>query len=118
RVVLSVSQICAYDQTKQSAKRAGLMEEGLPLHVAASMLAGFVCSVFSNPVDVVKVRVMNDKERRFKGVGDCVRTIMVQEGPGAFFKGFGMCWARLGAHTVLSFVAFERLRALFGIAPM
>ncbi|KAI0303464.1 mitochondrial carrier [Multifurca ochricompacta] len=117
-VVLSVSQICAYDQLKQSLKRRGAMQEGLGLHFTASMFAGFICSVTSNPVDVVKVRVMNDKERRYKSVLDCVRTILRQEGPMAFYKGFSMCWARLGAHTVLCFVAFERIRSLFGIAPM
>ena len=49
-VVLTVSQICSYDQVKQSIKRRGLMEEGLSLHVVASMVAGLVCSVTSNPV--------------------------------------------------------------------
>lgn len=117
-VVLSVSQICAYDQLKQSLKRRGVMQESLALHFTASMFAGFICSVTSNPVDVVKVRVMNDKERKYRNVLDCVRTMLKQEGPMAFYKGFSMCWARLGTHTVLCFVAFERLRALFGIAPM
>ena len=45
--------------------------------------------------DVVKVRVMNDKERQFKGISDCVRTFLRKEGPLAFYKGFGMCWARV-----------------------
>jgi hypothetical protein len=91
----------------------------------------------ASDLDVVKVRVMNDKERRYKGVVDCVRQITAHEGILGFYKGFGMCWARvsfaffkmkithiltvygqLGAHTVLTFVAFERLRSLFGIAPM
>ena len=49
-VVLSVSQICAYDQLKQSLKRRGVMQEGLALHFTASMFAGFICSVTSNPV--------------------------------------------------------------------
>ena len=49
-VVLSVSQICSYDQIKQNLKRRGAMEEGLPLHFTASMVAGLVCSVTSNPV--------------------------------------------------------------------
>lgn len=84
---------------------------------------------------------MNDKERQYRGVSDCVKQMLQNEGPKAFFKGFGMCWARvsirlarifhamtvilndrcleqLGTHTILSFVAFERLRSLFGIAPM
>jgi hypothetical protein len=49
-VVLTVSQIVTYDQTKQAIKRRGWMDEGLPLHFAASMVAGLVCSVTSNPV--------------------------------------------------------------------
>jgi hypothetical protein len=49
-VVLSVSQICAYDQLKQSLKRRGVMQESLALHFTASMFAGFICSVTSNPV--------------------------------------------------------------------
>jgi len=117
-IVLSTSQICSYDQIKQTFKRNRLMDEGFNLHFTCSMVAGLICSITSNPVDVVKVRIMNDKERRYKGVVDCVKTIMINEGPLAFWKGFSMCWARLGAHTVLSFVAFERLRVLFGIKPM
>lgn len=49
-VVLSVSQICAYDQLKQSLKQCGVMQESLALHFTASMFAGFICSVTSNPV--------------------------------------------------------------------
>ncbi|KAH8976995.1 mitochondrial carrier domain-containing protein [Lactarius hatsudake] len=110
-VVLSVSQ---------SLKRRGVMQEGLALHFTASMLAGFICSTTSNPVgsfagpllnlfiftrcviglkharvDVVKVRVMNDKEHKFGNVLDWVQTMLRQEGPMAFYKGFSMCWARV-----------------------
>ncbi|KAH9832315.1 mitochondrial carrier [Rhodofomes roseus] len=117
-IVLSVSQICSYDQVKQVLKRRNLMQEGVGLHFVASMVAGLVCSITSNPVDVVKVRLMNDSEREFRGVSDCVRSIMTREGPLAFYKGFGMCWARLGLHTVLTFVVFERLRFLFGVGAL
>jgi hypothetical protein len=125
-VVLSVSQICSYDQLKQSLKRRGVMQEGLALHITASMFAGFICSVTSNPVgsfitpllfkicppgcctiglkcarvDVVKVRVMNDKDRKFRSVLDCVRTMLKQEGPMAFYKGFSMCWARVNFYLL------------------
>jgi len=117
-IVLSTSQICAYDQAKQSLKRRGILEEGLGLHLTASLFAGAFCSITSNPVDVVKVRLMNDKERKINGVLDCVKTIMTREGPMAFFKGFGMCWARLGTHTIVSFLAFERFRLLVGLGPL
>ncbi|KAI0689966.1 mitochondrial carrier [Cytidiella melzeri] len=117
-VVLSASQICSYDQVKQTLKKRGIMQEGLGLHFTASLFAGLFCSITSNPVDVVKVRLMSDKTGQYKGVVDCIRMIMVNEGPRAFYKGFGMCWGRLGAHTIVSFLVFERLRSLCGMAPM
>lgn len=47
--------------------------------------------------DVVKVRLMTDKNREIQGVMHCIRTILVKEGPMAFYKGFGMCWGRVSA---------------------
>lgn len=117
-VVLSASQICSYDQVKQVLKGNGVMQEGVSLHLVASMFAGLFCSLTSNPVDVVKVRLMTDKNREINGVLHCVRTILVKEGPMAFYKGFGMCWGRLGTHTIVSFITFEKLRELFGMEPM
>ncbi|KAI0666638.1 mitochondrial carrier [Trametes maxima] len=117
-IVLSASQICSYDQIKQILKRRGVMQEGVPLHLVASTFAGLFCSITSNPVDVVKVRLMNDKKHEFKGAFDCVRQVMVKEGLFGFYKGFGMCWARLGTHTILTFLIFERVRYLFGIEAM
>jgi len=117
-VVLSISQICSYDQVKQVLKKNEIMQEGMGLHLTASLFAGLFCSITSNPVDVVKVRLMTDKSRQLNGVMDCIKTILVKEGPMAFYKGFGMCWGRLGAHTIVSFLAFEKLRDLLGIDPM
>jgi len=117
-IVLSVSQICSYDHVKHILKRKGIMEEGIALHLTASMFAGLFCSITSNPVDVVKVRLMNDKAREFDGVTSCIKTIMRREGPMAFFKGFGMCWARLGTHTIVTFLIFERMRLLLGLEAM
>lgn len=45
--------------------------------------------------DVVKVRLMTDKHRQLNGVFHCVKTILVNEGPMAFYKGFSMCWGRV-----------------------
>lgn len=110
-IILSTSQICAYDQVKQTLKRRGVFAEGIGLHLTSSLFAGLFCSITSNPVgqcfipgslkmlmndvDVIKVRVHSDKERRYKGVFDCVRIMLKNEGPLAFYKGFGMCWARV-----------------------
>lgn len=69
-IILSTSQICAYDQAKQSLKRRGVLQEGIGLHLVSSLFAGCVhsrsssvicrcsqrcagrlfCSITSNPV--------------------------------------------------------------------
>ena len=41
-IVLSATQICSYDQIKQSLKKRGIMQEGVPLHFVASTFAGYV----------------------------------------------------------------------------
>ncbi|KZT52249.1 mitochondrial carrier [Calocera cornea HHB12733] len=117
-IVISVSQIVGYDQCKQSLKMGFGWGEGLRLHLAASLFAGLFCSITSNPVDVVKVRIMNDKTRQYRSIAHCVSTIVRTEGPTAFYKGFMMCWARLGSHTVITYLIFERLRMWAGVRPM
>ena len=49
-IVLSGTQICSYDQIKQTLKKRGVMQEGVPLHFVASTFTGFFYSVTSNPV--------------------------------------------------------------------
>ncbi|EPQ31281.1 uncharacterized protein PFL1_01466 [Pseudozyma flocculosa PF-1] len=116
--VLTSSQIGSYDQVKSMVKRAGLMDEGLPLHFSASLVAGLFASIASAPFDTIKVRLMQDKEREFKNAFDCVGKLIKNEGPLALYKGFAMCWARLGSHTVISLILFEEFRALFGVKPL
>lgn len=41
-IVLSTSQICSYDQIKQTLKQKGIMKEGIELHLTASLFAGWV----------------------------------------------------------------------------
>ncbi len=54
------------------------------------------CGAHANTcVDVIKVRLMNDKKHEFKNAFDCVRQVLAREGPFGFYKGFGMCWARV-----------------------
>lgn len=50
----------------------------------------------------------------FHLLGDLLRN----EGPLALWKGFGMCWARLGSHTVVSLILFEAFRGALGIKPL
>lgn len=44
--------------------------------------------------------------------------LLKNEGPMALWKGFGMCWARLGSHTVISLTLFEVFRGMLGVKPL
>ncbi|KAI0812478.1 mitochondrial carrier [Irpex lacteus] len=95
-VVLTISQIASYDHIKQVFKSKRLMQEGVPLHVTASFLAGLCCSLTSSPIDVVKVRLMTDKHRKFRGLLHCAGQVLTHEGPMAFYKGSGCAGRGLG----------------------
>lgn len=64
-------------------------------HWYADQLCGAHAVVSLIALDVVKVRLMNDKHRHLDGVVHCVKNILLHEGPLAFYKGFGMCWGRV-----------------------
>lgn len=113
-------------------------DESLRTHFAASGIAGFVCSAASNPgaslklppapprtgfdpaaaVDVVKVRLMNDRAHAYRGALHCTASLLANEGPLALYKGFTMCWLRLWPHSVVSLLAFEKLRQVAGLRPI
>ena len=58
-VSLYFAQVASYDHAKHLFLNYGIMEEGWPLHVTSSLIAGFFCAAFSAPFDNVKSRVMN-----------------------------------------------------------
>ncbi|KAG8696356.1 hypothetical protein FRC08_007217 [Ceratobasidium sp. 394] len=93
--VITTAQIGSYDHFKQVVKSRGLMSEGVLLHFTSSLFAGLVCSIVSNPVDVIKVRLMNDRAREYNGILDCIIKTIRNEGPLGYYKGFGMCWIRV-----------------------
>nr|DAD22080.1 TPA_asm: hypothetical protein HUJ06_023543 [Nelumbo nucifera] len=72
-MIVTASQLASYDQIKESILGHGLMRDGLGTHVTASFAAGFVASVASNPVDVIKTRVMNMKVEAGAVHGGAVR---------------------------------------------
>lgn len=58
--------------------------------------------IFAKPhlADVIKVRIMNDTTNKYRGIVHCVSDILRYEGLFAFYKGFGMCWARVESFHV------------------
>ncbi|KAK8958540.1 Mitochondrial uncoupling protein 5 [Platanthera guangdongensis] len=112
-MIVTASQLATYDQAKETIIGNGLMRDGMPTHVAASFAAGLVASVASNPVDVVKTRVMNMKVEKgapppYAGAIDCVVKTVRTEGMTALYKGFVPTVTRQGPFTVVLFVTLEQ----------
>ncbi|KAK3017684.1 hypothetical protein RJ639_004051 [Escallonia herrerae] len=116
-MLVTASQLASYDQIKETILSKGLMKDGIGTHVTASFAAGFVASVASNPVDVIKTRVMNmkveaGKEPPYSGALDCAMKTIRAEGPMALYKGFLPTISRQGPFTVVLFVTLEQVRKL------
>lgn len=49
----------SYDHSKHTLLNLHLMVEGVPLHIVSSTVAGLVNAVVTTPVDLVRIRLMN-----------------------------------------------------------
>lgn len=116
-MLVTASQLASYDEFKEMILRKGLMKDGLGTHATASFAAGLVAAVATNPVDVIKTRVMNMKVEPgapppYSGAVDCALKTIRAEGPMALYKGFIPTISRQGPFTVVLFVTLEQVRKL------
>ncbi|KAI3412771.1 uncharacterized protein J3R85_016890 [Psidium guajava] len=116
-MVVTAAQLSTYDQVKEAILESGAMRDGLGTHVASSFTAGFVAAVASNPIDVIKTRVMNMKVEPgqappYAGALDCAMKTIRSEGPLALYKGFIPTISRQGPFTVVLFVTLEQVRKI------
>lgn len=113
--VVNGVQIPAYDVTKRNLLSHGYTD-GKVTHFGASLFAGFLGSCFSQPIDVAKTRMMNQKlitdpsVRIYKGVTDTLLSTLRHEGVSALWKGFVPTFCRLGPWNVLFFMSLEQFR--------
>lgn len=116
-MVVNAAQLASYTQAKQMFLETGYFVEGIGLHFCASMVSGILTTVTSMPVDIAKTRVQNMKmvngKPEFTGSVDVLRQIVMKEGPFALWKGFLPYYARLGPHTVLTFVFLEQYTKMY-----
>lgn len=73
-------------------------------------MAGITACVVGSPVDVLKTRVMNAKAGTYSSPIDCAVKTMKQEGPGAFYKGFGPNCVRLAGWNCIMFLTLEQVK--------
>ncbi|KAL4221436.1 hypothetical protein ACF0H5_019693 [Mactra antiquata] len=116
-MVVNAAQLASYSQAKEGLKNTGYFTEGLFLHFVASMISGLVTTFFSMPVDIAKTRVQNmkiiDGKPEYKSAVDVVVKVVKNEGVFSLWKGFTPYYARLGPHTVLTFIFLEQMNKYY-----
>jgi len=116
-MVVNAAQLASYSQAKESLLKTGYFTEGIFLHFASSMISGLVTTAASMPVDIAKTRIQNmktiDGKPEYKGAVDVLTKVVRNEGIFALWKGFTPYYARLGPHTVLTFIFLEQLNKAY-----
>lgn len=114
-MLVTAAQLATYDQIKDTIAQNRVVPEGLATQVVASVGAGVLASVASNPIDVVKTRVMNMKVAAgeappYKGALDCAVKTVRSEGPMALYKGFIPTVTRQGPFAIVMFLSLEQIK--------
>ncbi|XP_027365237.1 mitochondrial substrate carrier family protein ucpB isoform X2 [Abrus precatorius] len=116
---LTASQLATYDETKQILVSWTSLKEGFHLHLIASTIAGIMSTLITAPIDMVKTRLMLQREskgaRIYRGGFHCAYEVLLTEGPMALYKGGFAIFARLGPQTTITFILCEELRKLAGL---
>lgn len=116
--MLTASQCATYDEVKRHMLTSGLLpHDGIALHFVSSMLAGFITTTITNPMDVVKTR-MYVGGNAYKSPLHCMKSIYMQEGMMGFMKGWSASYSRLGPHTIIMFLMAEKMRSLTGLQKL
>ncbi|KAJ8543334.1 hypothetical protein K7X08_005857 [Anisodus acutangulus] len=116
---LTASQLATYDESKQAIIKYTPLEEGFHLHLISSTIAGTVSTLMTAPMDMVKTRLMLQRESSCAGMYrnglHCAYQVLRSEGPSGLYKGGLAIFARLAPQTMITFVLCEKLRGLAGL---
>jgi hypothetical protein len=95
-----------YDQTKESITKYFGWKDGTQLFLASSIATGFVLSVVTSPIDVVKTKIMTSSGKLYTGVLDCIIKNYREGGISIFYRGFFPQWARFGPFNIIQLLTF------------
>ncbi|OIW00450.1 hypothetical protein TanjilG_05800 [Lupinus angustifolius] len=92
-------QFCLYEQIRIGYKLAARRDLNDPENALIGAFAGALTGAITTPLDVIKTRLMiQGSGNQYKGIVDCVQTIIKEEGPSALLKGVGprVLWIGIG----------------------
>lgn len=118
--VIAAVELPIYDFCKHCLKSK--LGDSVYNHFISSFLASLATAVASTPLDVIRTRLMNQRnyiitDRKsnnvYKGSLDCLIQTVKNEGIMALYKGFIPAWIRMGPWNIIFFVTFEQLKKIF-----
>ncbi|KAG2711702.1 hypothetical protein I3843_04G082800 [Carya illinoinensis] len=92
-------QFCIYEQLRIGYKAAAKRDLNDPENAIIGAFAGALTGAITTPLDVIKTRLMiQGSANQYKGIFDCVQTIVRKEGPTALLKGIEprVLWIGIG----------------------
>ncbi|KAL2857960.1 mitochondrial carrier domain-containing protein [Aspergillus pseudoustus] len=114
---LNLGQLAFFAESKAQLKtRTNLSVQNQTF--AASAIAGFFASFLSLPFDFVKTRLQ--KQQRdpttgklpYKGMFDCARKVVQEEGWLRFYRGFGTYYVRIAPHAMVTLIVADYLNLI------
>ncbi|XP_060900094.1 kidney mitochondrial carrier protein 1 isoform X1 [Labrus mixtus] len=106
-------ELPVYDITKKHLILSGCMGDTVYTHFLSSFVCGLAGALASNPVDVVRTRMMNQRGGSlYQGTLDCILQTWRSEGFMALYKGFFPNWLRLGPWNIIFFLTYEQLKKI------
>ncbi|KAJ5089994.1 mitochondrial 2-oxoglutarate/malate carrier protein [Penicillium argentinense] len=85
---------------------------------AASAIAGFFASFLSLPFDFIKTRLQKQQkdpktgQLPYRGVLDCARKVVAEEGWLRFYRGFGTYYVRIAPHAMVTLIVADYLNII------
>jgi hypothetical protein len=118
--LINAGNTLGYDFIKTTNKTHSFVSEGPGLHVLASVVAALLSSTFSVPADFVMTRYQAGPQmgHHYTSVLNCASTLLRQEGPSAFFRGWTPLFVRVAPLYVCYLPVYEQFRRLLGLGYM
>ena len=121
--LLSAGQWLGYDGVKSALKERQWLQDGVPLHVLASLTGGFFSATLACPADVVMTQWTTARQQGrvyggaagSGGLAACIAEVYRAGGAGGFFRGWVPFFARVGPLFAVLLPLHERIRVELGL---
>ena len=117
--VVNAAEMASYDQIKYTCIKSELLSDGMPLHFLSSGMAGFIATVVSSPLDVIKSNIMSGKKLAdgkivpFKGMLEAATHVQKTNGFKGFYQGFNANCQRIISWNIVMFMMREQFLLYF-----